>query len=97
MAKTWKASDTTNGKYLGILEFRTDEDDNADWHTFELIELDDRVLFGGMCNVGFIESGYILKDGFGTDQVLQELLQDLEVYYRDGGKYCSMIVYNDRM
>ncbi len=94
----WVASDTSNARYLGIIEFNEDIDgESGDWHNFEIMELDDRLLFGSMCNVGFLESGYMLKNGFSTDEVLSELLQDLETYYRDGGRYCNGIVYNERM
>ena len=61
------------------------------------METDDRLVFGGMTNTGFIESGYIEKDGFSTDETLQSLIEDLEVYYNDGAEYTSQIVFNERM
>jgi antirestriction protein len=90
----WSVSDISNAKYLGVIEF---QDMNEEFHNFELMETDDRIVFGGMSNTGFIESGYIEKDGFSTDEVLQELISDLEVYYNDGGQYTSNIVFNQRM
>jgi hypothetical protein len=94
--KEWSVSKYEPGteKYLGPIEFQSDD---GEYHTFEVIELPDRLVFGGAANVGFIESGYILKDGFSTDETLQELLADLETYYRDGKEYTSHIVVNDRM
>ena len=61
------------------------------------METDDRLVFGGMTNSGFIESGYIEKDGFSTDETLQSLIEDLQVYYNDGAEYTSQIVFNQRM
>jgi hypothetical protein len=95
MKKTeWKASETKDAKYVGILEFQSND---SEWQNFEVLELPDRLLFGGFCNVGFIESGYILKDDRSTDETLQEMLADLECYYNDGPGYVSEIVCNERM
>jgi len=90
----WSVSDITNAKYLGVIEF---QDNEGEFHNFEVMETDDRLVFGGMTNSGFIESGYIEKDGFSTDETLQSLIEDLEVYYNDGGEYTSQIVFNQRM
>jgi antirestriction protein len=92
--KKWSATDISNAKYLGVIEF---QDMDEEFHIFELMETDDRIVFGSMSNIGFIESGYIEKDGFSTDEVLQELISDLEIYYNDGAKYTSSIVFNQRM
>ena len=93
-AGDWSVTDVTNAKYLGLIEF---QDNDGEFHNFEVMETDDRLVFGGMTNSGFIESGYIEKDGFSTDETLQSLLEDLEVYYNDGGEYTSQIVFNERM
>ena len=91
----WTVSDTKFSEYIGILEFR---DNEGEWHDFEVLKTDDRLVFGGACNAGFIESGFILKEDYeSTDEVLQELLEDLEVYYNDGPQYVSRIVCNERM
>jgi hypothetical protein len=92
--KTWKDSNIENAKYLGIIEFHDNKDE---WHNFELMETDEKLVFGGCCNVGFIESGYIEKDGFDTDTVLQTLIEELAVYYNDGKDYVSCIICNERM
>jgi hypothetical protein len=65
----WKRSDDSKAKYLGVLEFQDGRagDCSGEWHVFEILELPDRLLFGGMCNVGFIESGYILREELSTD------------------------------
>jgi len=90
----WEASDMTFAKYLGIIEFQSND---GEWHNFEIMETPERLVFGGMTNTGFIESGYLDKDGFDTDSVLQALLEDLEVYYNDGPRFTSGIVFNERM
>ena len=57
-----------------------------------------RIQFGSCTNVGFMESGYMdVDDCFSLDENLQELLEELEVFYRDGKDYCNRIVCNERM
>jgi len=92
--KTWEVTDVSQAKHLGVTEF---QDNKGEWHNFEVMETADRLVFGGCCNVGFIESGYINKDGRTTDATLQEMLADLEVYYNNGSQYVSDIVCNERM
>jgi hypothetical protein len=77
------------------LEF---QDNKGEWQHFTVIATPDRVVFGGCCNCGFIESGYIERDDCeDLDETLQELLSDLEIYYNDGPEYVSRIVCNERM
>lgn len=77
------------------LEFR---DNIGIWHHFTVIATPDRVVFGGCCNIGFIESGYIERDDCeDLDETLQELLFDLETYYNDGPEWTTRIVFNERM
>lgn len=90
----WKPSDLTNGKYLGVMEFHSKDNE---WHYFEIIETEEKLIFGGCCNVGFSESGYILKDGLNTEEALSELWDDLQCYYNEGARYTSLIVFNERM
>lgn len=97
----WTASDITNGKYLGILEIEyveSPESTESSYTDFGVIETADRLVFGTCCNIGFLESGYMMKDlDFSTDTNLEELIADLEVYYNQGKQYVSNIVCNDRM
>jgi hypothetical protein len=87
----WSVSNTTNAEYIGTLELESGE-------SFEVLATDTKLVFGSACNVGFLESGYILRDSFESlDETLQELHSDLETYYRDGASYVSRIVCNDRM
>lgn len=95
----WTASDQTGARTIGnglsILEF---QDNKGEWHPFDVLKTPKRVLFGGYCNVGFIESGYIEREEYESlDETLSELLSDLETYYNDGPEYVSRIVCNERM
>lgn len=86
----WSVSDIRYAGSLGTLEIESGE-------YFDVLETETKLVFGSACNAGFLESGYILRDGETLDETLQELHADLEVYYRDGAKYVSRIVCNERM
>jgi hypothetical protein len=74
------------------------QDNAGEWHDFEVLKTPDRIVFGGCCNVGFLESGYILREeGETLDETLSEMLSDLETYYNDGPQYVSRIVCNECM
>ena len=97
----WKASNLSGAKYLGILEF---QDNKGEWHNFEVLATSPQIaepsklVFGGACNTGFLESGFIHRaDCETTDETFAELLADLEVYYNDGKQFVSRIVCNERM
>lgn len=93
--KTWTATDTSNGRYIGELEFH---DKTETWHNFSVLECGSRLVFGGPTNNTFLESGYLeQREEESTDEALQELLSDLEVFYSDGPEYVSRIVFNERM
>jgi hypothetical protein len=98
--KKWTASDCTDASYLGGIEL-TDIPFESRGHAeqFDVMRLDDRLVFGSGCNAGFLESGYIIRDGEDEtdDDLLTELLADLETYYVAGADYVSRIVVNDRM
>ncbi len=91
--KTWNASNTENAEYLGTLEIETKA---GEFHDFQIMLIrGDRYLFGGACNAGFLESGYMLLENESGE--LEELQADLETYYNDGPQYVSRIVCNERM
>jgi hypothetical protein len=98
MKKTqWTVSDIS--KEIKIrsneLEF---QDGKGEWQHFHFVVTPSRIVFGGACNVGFIESGYIEReDHESIDETLQEMLADLECYYNDGPSYVSRIVCSERM
>jgi hypothetical protein len=97
-ATQWTPTDLTGAKYIGPIEF---QDDKGEWHNFEVMSAvlpSDRIVFGGACNVGFLESGFIRREnGEHLDDTLREMLADLEVYYNDGPRYVSRIVCNECM
>lgn len=91
----WQVSEIENAKYLGTLEF---QDGKGEWHDFEVMATKERLIFGGACNAGFLESGYMeMEEGESEHSALSELLQDLETYYNDGPRYVSRIIFNERM
>ena len=92
----WKCSDTKDSdKYLGNIEIHEGGDDYA---IFDIIQTTTRLVFGGICNTGFLESGYIeIDDCFSVEENLQSLVEDLETFYRDGRGFVQGIVCNDRM
>ena len=96
MNKTqWTVSNIEGGKYLGPVEF---QDINEEWHIFEIMETKEKLVFGGACNVGFLESGYMLKDqDFSLDENLSILMDDLEAYYNHGKETTNKIIFNERM
>lgn len=96
---TWTPSDISNAKPIGkgmsVLEF---QDNKGEWHDFEVLQTPSRIVFGGYCNAGFLESGYIERSEWeSTDETLSDLMSDLETYYNDGPQYVSRIVCNERM
>jgi len=92
--KTWKASDIENAELIGELEIEI-----PGGHTsFTVMASHDRLVFGGACNAGFLESGFMkIEDGDTADSALRELQEELEIYYGDGAQYVSRIVCNERM
>lgn len=93
----WAVSDISNEISIrsNILEF---QDGAGEFHDFHIVVTPEKIVFGGACNCGFIESGFIIReDGEHLDETLQELLSDLETYYNDGPEYVSRIVCNERM
>lgn len=95
IAKEWSVSDTADATGTGDIEF---QDRKGEHHHFDVIETADRLVFGGACNAGFLESGYIEREeGEPTHKLLEELLADLEAYYNDGPDFTSRIVCNERM
>lgn len=82
----WEYSNAEeNGEHVGILEF---EMPDGEWHDFEFFVTSDRVVFGGFCNVGFIESGYMEIDPvFSLDENICDCLNKLEEFYENGKDY----------
>ena len=77
------------------LEF---QDDSGEWQHFTVIATRERIVFGGVCNVGFIESGYMEREEYESlDESLAECLAELETYYNNGPDYVARIICNERM
>jgi len=86
---------STKAEYLGPLEL---EDAPNCIGGFEILATDKRLIFGGVCNVGFLESGYMELEEYETlEEAISELVEELTVYYTDGPRYVSRIVCNERM
>lgn len=82
-------------RYLGVIEF---QDMEGDYHDFSIVKTKNYLVFGGACNTGFLQSGFMEIDHcFSLDENIQELIADLETFYNDGADYTNMIVFNDRM
>ena len=93
MKTEWQASDQSKAEYMGTLEV---EDRNGEFHNFEVLLVPgERYIFGGACNAGFLESGYMKLENESGE--LGELLAELECYYNDGPDYAPRLVCNDRM
>lgn len=85
-------------KYLGALEFQNEQD--QEWVYFDVLLTKDgkTLVFGDSTNNSFLQSGYLtLEEDQTVEEGLQELFNELEVYYRDGAVYTSRIVCNERM
>lgn len=89
----WSVSDLKNSEYIGVIEF---QDITEEWHVFEIMRTTTRLVFGGSCNVGFLESGYIAIDHtFSIDENLQYLVECLEEFYNTGDP--TELIHNERM
>ena len=93
----WNVSDLTDSIDLKYHYLEVEAD--GEWHHFHIVATPDRVVFGSICNIGFMESGYMLWDEEyeSLDYALQELVDELETYYRDGREFTNRIVCNERM
>lgn len=95
--KDWEASNLDNSEYLGTIEIPTNLEE-TEWQLFELVVTPTKIVFGGACNVGFLESGYLLRSACRTlDEDLQMLHEELRTYYQDGPRFTTSIVCNKRM
>jgi hypothetical protein len=94
-AKKWTAVNIDSAEDLGVFEFL---DDDGQWQTFDVVATEDKLVFGGTCNVCLLQSGYIEREeGESLDDTIAELIDDIKTYYNDGPSYVSRIVCNERM
>lgn len=97
----WEASDLTAARYMGEIDFQDEKGESHDFSlytTWEHSKTPLRFVFGGHCNAGFLESGYLQfeSDEYVTD-ILDDLMVDLHNYYNCGPKSVSRIIVNERM
>jgi len=91
--ETWKVSDIEKADYIGMLEI---ENKKGDFSVFSVFVIPgDRYIFGGMCNAGFLESGFMRIEN--DEGGLSELHDQLQSYYNDGPQYAPRLVCNERM
>ncbi len=93
----WTVSDLSNEIRMrsNVFEF---QDNKGELQCFTVVATPGRIVFGGVCNVGLIESGYLEREeGESLNEAMAETLADLETYYTDGPQYVSRIVCNNRM
>ncbi len=82
-------------EYLGLIMVQTMAGES---HDFTVLRRSDRLVFGGACNVGFLESGYLPVFDFEDDlgELVVDLIDQLEAYY-DQGPSESRVVCNECM
>lgn len=81
--------------YIGLIEFQDNQDE---YHNFELVETVSYILIGGCTDTGFYESCRYLKDAyFSLDENLQECLADLEEHYNNGSPSDNLLITTERM
>jgi len=93
----WMAQNLKDAKRVGENLSGIELETNDGFVYFDILETERALVFGGYCNTGFLQSGFILKDGFTVNETLQALVEELEMFYNEGAKYTSLIVFNDRM
>jgi hypothetical protein len=92
----WQPQDLTDATSIGILEVPVPEGEDSIY--FEVIKTANSLVFGGSSNATFLQSGFMrLEQDESLDEGLQELVEDLSVFYTDGPSYASRIVVNERM
>ena len=99
---SWKAQKLAGAKYLGVLEFvdpRTESSAVLEFITFEIVRTKTHFVFGKSCKTGLQESGnYQIVPDFSDDENLQDLMGELDTYYRDGPHYVTdRFSCNERM
>ncbi len=94
--ETWQFQDLADAAHIGTIEVPVAE--GADAPYFDVLKTADCLVFGNPTNATFLQSGYLrLDEGESMDEALQELAEDLRVFYEDGPSYVSRIVVNERM
>jgi hypothetical protein len=92
----WQPQDLADAAFVGIFEVPVPKGEDSIY--FEMIKTANSLVFGGSSNATFLQSGFMrLEQDESLDESLQELVEDLSVFYTDGPSYVSRIVVNERM
>lgn len=88
-------------KHLGHWE-QPDPKKEGEFNHHEILDVTHEgkryLVFGGAANAIFLQSGYLeFEEDETLDHALQELHEELEVFYRDGRQFTNRIVCNERM
>ena len=95
MTEMFEAYQKERSSYVGLIDF---QDNDGEYYDFEIYKTKSFLAFGSHCNAGFLISGFIERESYeSVDETLQELLEDLQVYYNDGPEYVNRIKCNERM
>jgi hypothetical protein len=91
----WSVTDVTDAEGPKDVEF---QDDTGEWHHFTVLITPDRLVFGGVCNAGFLESGYMLREEDSSlDAQMHELREQLAEFYNKGPEAAPKLICNQRM
>jgi len=112
MKKSYKSANYVNSEYLGVLEVEDNEfhvvlGDRVNyikqkgWRQGEVVEkrTGKKVICFGICiGAEFIESGHITPEDYeSVDETLQELHEQLTIYYTRGSSFARRLHCNDLM
>lgn len=93
----WVAQNSDDAKHIGTIEFKHPIEDD-EYVTFEILQTTTHLLFGGACNVGFLESGnQQLNPSLSFDENLQKLIENLMNYYTGKTNFSEDFACNERM
>jgi hypothetical protein len=84
---------------MSFRSFTPEGTDDQEFITFEIVQTKTHLVFGNSCNTGMLESGnYQIVPDFSDDENLQDLMGELDTYYRDGAGYnTDRFSCNERM
>lgn len=93
--KKWNYSNVKkNDEYIGQIEFQSNDEE---WHHFYIFKTKTRLVFGGVTNIGFSESGYMpFDDCFTIDENLEAMVEELKDFYNNG-KQTETLILTERM
>ena len=82
-----------NSKYIGLLEL---ENCDGDYDVYDVIHVEDKLVFGSTTNNTFLQDGYMETDEcFSLEENLGFLLEALEHYANNRTPYDDYIHHNN--